>query len=854
VPGQNRNINGASGNVSPQSNDPQIARGVSERNQVFQNVGVEFEDLGDRGTALAKAILERFQSQAEISETDLEAATNELRAAHQHDISEAYHPVDAPSADAVRNWSATTKLKRKANGRFLLTGSAASGNHPLTQLLRDLRVKPHSLSEESAGIIQTAIDQQADLSSENVWTTLSRSLLLTKMQETNSIVSTQLTTDTSPTSEKKSPAADISSQGVARNPELAATAPSTTGVGSSQGALAARIQNMMGASAKSPAGRKQALRALTEELTSDLQLTDQDANRVSSLLGHVVKAAVSSDGTIKSEALAQAAFAELAEDETDPNQLGSYGMASSLLSLIEGQSQLLGPDKSQAVDNLTANLAAFAVRSFVSEKLGRSQGSMSDEFLSQIQATMGQLTNTAVDSENVITSESSKAFDRQAAETEIAKIRAANTEEPIQSPQVESNAEPEVQTLEEPSVEASPVSDAQVQAPQVETAKADSEPSVSKDVRFAAKQAMEALNINTSDPKNQPIQQAYESIIAASKGDPAQMYMAATNWLDQNIGSNRAEHDAKLLEQGLPPAMLQTMLNDRFATIAAFITNPKEIKEKFLMNERRAGAGANAGLEGNGLGGVGGFRFGKPNSYGTGGLLGPGSPMDADGSKNHIYAQRSLQISSILNDPALSIEDKIFYFMMWFAAYADKEREQKMKEIADLDNQSQENNLKRKDLERNRQALYQSRKVMQQAVQTAESKLRSLSPKHEEIRDVKKDISKLESSENPDQQQIADLRKKLGGLERLNKGAAPDIEKAQQVLAESKTKMMQVQVKIEGHSKQIDQLAANADSGTKSRELLFMELERIQRFRGMLIDMANSFMRDMARRVKEIMQ
>jgi hypothetical protein len=61
-------------------------------------------------------------------------------------------------------------------------------------------------------------------------------------------------------------------------------------------------------------------------------------------------------------------------------------------------------------------------------------------------------------------------------------------------------------------------------------------------------------------------------------------------------------------------------------------------------------------------------------------------------------------------------------------------------------------------------------------------------------------------------------------------------------------------VKIEGHSKQIDELQSNSDSGTKSRELLFMELERIQRFRGMLIDMANSFMRDMSRRVKEIMQ
>ena len=851
MPGQNRNVNGAPRSVSPQSSDPQVARGVSERDQVFQNVGVALEDLGDRGTTLAQSILERFQSQPEVSDADLKTATQELRAAHQHDISEAYTPVDAPSGDAVRNWSATTKLKKKANGRFLLTGSGASGSHPLSKLLRDLKIKPHSLGEKSAGIIQTAIDQQADLSSANVWTTLSRSLLLSKMQETNSIVSPQLTTEKATVA--KPVTSDLSNQGVARNPELAATAPTATGVGSSQGALAARIQNMMGASAKAPAGRKQALRALTEELVKDLQLSEADANSVSSLLGHVVKNAVTNDGTVESSALARASFAELAETESDPTQVGPYGMASNLLSLIENQSQQLGPEKSQAIDNLTANLAAFGVRTYVAEKLGQPQGPMGDQILGQIQATMAQLTGATVDSENLTTAESAQPFDRQAAEQEIAKIRASSAQAASGVSQVDTEA-----SVEAPSAEAVKESPQNAETPSAtsgaEAPKADPGPAVPREVRFAAKQAMEALNINTSDPKNQPIQQAYESIIAESKGDPAQMYMAATRWLDQNIGSNRAEHDAKLLEQGLPPAMLQTMLNDRFATIAAFVTNPKEIKEKFLMNERRAGAGANAGLEGNGLGGVGGFQFGKPNSYGTGGLLGPGSPMDADGSKNHIYAQRSLQISAILNDPALSIEDKIFYFMMWFAAYADKEREQKMKEIADLDNQSQENNLKRKDLERNRQALYQSRKVMQQAVQTAESKLRSISPKHEEIRDVKKEISKLEGSANPDQQKLSDLQNKLSGLERFNKGPAADIDKAEKVLTEAKSKMMQVQVKIEGHSKQIDQLAANADSGTKSRELLFMELERIQRFRGMLIDMANSFMRDMARRVKEIMQ
>ena len=835
MPGQNPNVNRTPRGSSPQAGQPKPSRAEAKRTQVFEDLELDPQNLGDRGSAVADEILARFQKKNKINRADLARATDELRDAHQKDLAEAYQPSEAPAADQVKSWASTSSLKQTADGNTKLTGAASNPSHPLAQLLSDLQINPKALGPKTSGIIQEAIDRKADLSA--VWDTLARSLLLAHMQDTKSIVATAATVEPTPANPiaPQTTASDLS-----RSPELAATAPNTTGVGNANGALAARIQNMMGSKA-AHTGRKQALRALSKSLVSDLGLPSKKSSSVSSLIGRIVKNSVGSDGSVRSSRLAEQAFFALANEEPNTNQVGPYAMAHQLLQLIDAQSRTSGKAPSAAIDNLTANLAAFGLRSYVAESLGKEVAPPSDEILAQMQTALAELTGKQLDSENLGVEESSKGFDRNAAEAEIANLRASR--EPQNS----------AATKEAPSSENPTATEAQAKASASQAASSQAAP-VSDEARAAAQQVMAALNINPADPNSDTIRQAYEQILESSKGDPAQMYMAATQWLDENMGSNRAEHDGKLLEQGIAPAMLQTMLNDRFATIAAFITNPKEIKEKFLMHERMSGPGANAGLEGNGLGGTGGFKFGTPNSYGTSGLLGPGSPMDADGSKNQIYAQRSLQINSILNDPALSIEDKIFYFMMWFAAYADKEREQKMREIADLDTQNQENTLKRKELERNRQALYQSRKVMQQGVQAAEGKLRSLSPKHEEIKDVKQQIAKLESGENPDQTKIQDLQKKLGGLERLNRGNAADIEKASKVLQEAKSKRMQVEVKIEDHSKQIDGLAANADSGTKSRELLFMELERIQRFRGMLIDMANSFMRDMARRVKEIMQ
>ena len=839
--GQN-NVSRRSGGA-PKPQDQALTKASAKRDEILNDLDLDLEVLGERGKSIAEKLLTRFADPTKKSgPRAIAQATSELRNAHQQDLAEAYQPPEAPSADITKNWASQASIK-KSNGQTKLVGPAAESSHPLGRLLNKLEINPSQLGTKVAARLFEAIDAKEDLATPGVWNTLAKSLLLAHMRDTKSIAVASVARPTAPTP-SSAPQSDTVDPGLARNPELAAAAPQTSGVGSANGALSARIQNMMGADS-APVHRKKALRVLTKALVKDLELSPAQERSVSSKLGRIVKNSVGSDGSVRSSNLATQAFQSLAEKESAKNEIGPYTMAFSLLDTIDQQIGQADQATSQALDNLMANFAAFGLKAYVADSLGKDLGSNTVEEFAKLQEGLSQLTSANLDAENLELTESAQPFDRAQAEADIAGRRSSTNSSASASGRTEGSDSAEINSQRGQSA---------ASAQQTNKAEAQTRPQVSEEVRRSAQQAMQALKINPEDPQNTPIQAAYEQILGTSKGNPAEIYMEATKWLDQNLGSNRAEHDAKLLEQGVSPSMLATMINDRFATIAAFITNPAEVKKNFLMNEKMAGAGANAGLEGNGLGGKGGFRFGTANSYGTGGLLGPGSPMDADGSKNHIYAQRSLQVNAILNDPALSIEDKIFYFMMWFAAYADKEREQKMREIADLDTQNQENNLKRKGLERDRQALYGARKTMQQGVQTAESKLRSLSPKHEEITDVKNQIAKLNAGENPDQNKLSDLNKKLSGLERLNRGNSEDITKASGVLNEAKSKMMQVQVKIEGHSKQIDQMAANADSGTKSRELLFMELERIQRFRGMLIDMANSFMRDMARRVKEIMQ
>ena len=815
--GQNPNVSGS--NSRPIQGDANAAldRAQATRTTVLEQLGLTAESLGSKGQQASDRIFKKFRGQSSISDAEIQKAVAELKSAHQEDQAKAYEPGAAPDASSVSNWADSTKLKEQ-RGKTELTGSASAASHPLAQLLGQLKINSNALTPKVLSTLKDAIAEKIALSDSATWTNLAQSLLLAHLQDTNQVLGGTAQASTTP-------APVVSDdQGVTRNPELAANAPSATV--QTNGVLAARVKNLAGQDGNS-VGRREALRTLTKALIKDLELPRAKKSVISSLLGKTVKAASQRSGEINASSLASAAFSELAELEAQGGQPGAYAMTNSLMELVESEAVKQGDKLSPELSNLTANLAAFGLRALIAGKLGKESGLNSEQMLAQLQSAIGGLTGTNVDSENIDLAETTKASNPVRPE--------------VSAPSIDEVPTPDALPAEERIQQNTPVEEVASSA-------------IPPDVKATAQHVMEALNINSLDKSNAGIRKAYEQILATSKGEPEALYLAASQWLDARIGTNRAVHDQKMLEQGVPPGMLQTMINDRFLAIAAFERNPKEVKRNFLMNEKLAGEGANAGMSGNGLGGDGGYRFGMPNGFGTGGLLGPGSPMDADGSKNHIYAQRSLQINAILNDPALSIEDKIFYFMMWFAAYADKEREQKMREIADLDNQSQENNLKRKELDRNLQALYQSRKVMQQTVQAAEQKLRHASPKHEQIKDVKKDIAKLEASENPDAAKLQGLQKKLEGLEKHDRSNDGDLEKAKKVLDEAKGKLMQVQVKIEGHSKQIDELQSNADSGTKSRELLFMELERIQRFRGMLIDMANSFMRDMARRVKEIMQ
>lgn len=115
-----------------------------------------------------------------------------------------------------------------------------------------------------------------------------------------------------------------------------------------------------------------------------------------------------------------------------------------------------------------------------------------------------------------------------------------------------------------------------------------------------------------------------------------------------------------------------------------------------------AGGGGRGGIGGNGHDGVGG---GEPPGGGVGGPGGPGEPpkgskvfgnmpgMTYGGRPSDavnpeqltIQQRRAVKCGEILADPALTIEDKIFLFMMWFVAFSDEEREKKLQELVQMD-------------------------------------------------------------------------------------------------------------------------------------------------------------------------
>jgi hypothetical protein len=177
--------------------------------------------------------------------------------------------------------------------------------------------------------------------------------------------------------------------------------------------------------------------------------------------------------------------------------------------------------------------------------------------------------------------------------------------------------------------------------------------------------------------------------------------------------------------------------------------------------------------------------------------------------------QRSAVGFMILNDPSLSFEDKLFLFMMYMASFAEQDEMKKMEEIAELD---------RKEEQKQRRGAAASAALQKstQDMSAAKSALES----------ARKDVDRVGRTENPDQNAVKEAQGRLNA-------ATEAFDRARKI--EEAARNDHTRVKTE-------------EGPTKSRDVLNMELRRLEQWRGMIMEMVKQIIEERNRRIRQIWQ
>lgn len=189
-------------------------------------------------------------------------------------------------------------------------------------------------------------------------------------------------------------------------------------------------------------------------------------------------------------------------------------------------------------------------------------------------------------------------------------------------------------------------------------------------------------------------------------------------------------------------------------------------------------------------------------------------PEDDYSSKNlTVQQQRAIKCGEILADPALTIEDKIFLFMMWFTAFTDQEREQKLEELVQMDRETARN---------------------QKFTDELKSELKSLGGARE-----------------TDENKLVQAQAKVDRLEQLG-GNPQDLQAAKAEVTQCQSHLAERDAKIRGVEHELSDMQVKNDKAPKSREVLFMEIERLNQLRDKIMNMARSIMENSNRAIEKI--
>lgn len=270
-----------------------------------------------------------------------------------------------------------------------------------------------------------------------------------------------------------------------------------------------------------------------------------------------------------------------------------------------------------------------------------------------------------------------------------------------------------------------------------------------------------------------------------------------------------------------------TLVDQLFRQVRSFIASPDSFQQAMAEWQKKLDAqspkgpdaGDAAGGRGsNGPNGPSGPRGpAAPNGAGgppSGGPNGAGSLSSSSRRQIEIQQRRAYECAQVLADPALSIQDKIFLFMMIYASFADQEREEKLRELNALEEHKAEWDARRQDLGT-----------------VCEERLKAVTGIKEEVDQKKSEIDTL----------------KAGGA----KDTDPAVMKATQDLTVLEKSRDAAQKNYTLAVNEYDQKAQEAGP-SKNREALFLELQRVSQWRDQIMQMARSMLEESNRLVERI--
>ncbi len=199
------------------------------------------------------------------------------------------------------------------------------------------------------------------------------------------------------------------------------------------------------------------------------------------------------------------------------------------------------------------------------------------------------------------------------------------------------------------------------------------------------------------------------------------------------------------------------------------------------------------------------------------GPAGDADPVDEDLTKrSNLALERAAKLGAVLDDPALSLQDKIFYFMLLFSQYADKEREDKLQKLVKLDQASGEWDLVR--------GRFDAR------LDNVQTRLMQLNAEADALREERRVL--IAGGADPMSKEVEAIRSKLDE----NRGQATALRTEKEKVTSEKEK---------AH-------AVRAPKLTMSRETLFAELDKVTKQRDQIINMTRSLIDDSNRLIERI--